>query len=481
MLGDLRTLVDAIRGPLAVRSSSLLEDALGRPFAGVYETKMTPNNQPDPSARFQRLTEAVKFVYASTFFGTARDYLRSTDCGIEDEKMAVIVQEVVGTAHGDRFYPTVSGVARSFNFYPVGDTRREDGVVHLALGLGKTIVEGGICYTYSPARPKAPPPFASPGDRMANSQKSFWAVNVGQPPPYDPIAETEYLVQADLAAADYDDTLRHIASTYVGASDRFSPGVGSDGPRVVDFAPLLVLEEYPVNRVVQSLLDLTNRAVGRDIEIEFAMTFPRERDAPPHVGFLQVRPMVVPEHVVALDDEELSAPDILVSSQQVMGNGVTDGVRDVVYLKPGTFATRHTRAIAAEVAQLNARLTSEQRPYLLIGFGRWGSIEPWLGVPVRWGQIAGAAAIVEVTRPDLWTDPSQGSHFFHNVSSFGVSYFFVPHESQPEIDWAWLDAQPAEAELEFVRLVRADEPFLVKVDGRSGRGAVWYPARDAGA
>jgi hypothetical protein len=479
MLGDLRALTDVVHTPLAVRSSSLLEDALHQPFAGVYETKMTPNNQPDGTTRFQRLVEAVKFVYASTYFKAAKDYRRGTRGSGGDEKMAVVIQEVLGQRHDVRFYPELSGVGRSFNFYPVGKAQREDGVVLLALGLGKTVVDGGVTYAYSPARPKAPPPFASPRDVVANTQKTFWAVNMGKPPTHDPIAEAEYLVSADLVAAEYDDTLRQLASTYLAESDRLVPGVGLDGPRVLDFAPLLVLESYPVNRVLRSLLGAFREAVGHEVEIEFAMTFPRDRGAVPQLGFLQVRPMVVSDQIVDLDPAELDSPAVLLASDQVMGNGIVDDIRDVVYVKPQTFETRHTKAIVSQIDKLNTELLAEDRPYLLIGFGRWGSADPWLGIPVKWGQICGARAIVEATRPELWVDASQGSHFFHNITSVQVSYFAVSHEARPGIDWKWLDERPAAAETEHLRLVRTEDPLLVKVDGRTGRGGVWHG--DAGS
>lgn len=472
ILGDLRTIAERVRHPLAIRSSSLLEDALRRPFAGVYETKMTPNNQPAPAARFQRLAEAVKYVYASTHFEAARDYRRATGYQNRQEKMAVVIQEVLGSPHGSRYYPEISGVARSFNFYPIAGAPREDGVVQLALGLGKTIVDGDLCYTYSPARPKAPPPFASTRDLLANTQKTFWAVNTGTSPPYDPIAETEYLVRGTLDDADYDDTLRYAASTYVAESDRVVPGVGADGPRVVNFAPMLALDTLPLNQVIRSLLDLSRDVVGRDVEIEFAMGVPRESGGRARLGFLQVRPMVVPEALVEIGDADLAAPGLLLASEHAMGNGTACGIGDVVYVKPDTFETRYTRTIAKQIAAFNRELMAEHRPYVLIGFGRWGSVDPWLGIPVQWGQIAGAASIVEVTRPDLWTEPSQGSHFFHNVSSFGVSYFSVSHERRPGIDWDWLGRQPLVAEMEYVRHVRPNEPVLVKVDGRTGRGVV---------
>jgi hypothetical protein len=351
-----------------------------------------------------------------------------------------------------------------------------EGVVLLALGLGKTIVDGGVSYAYSPARPKAPPPFASPKDVLANTQKSFWTVNVGKPPAHDPIVETEYLMTAGLAEAEYDDTLRHVASTYVAGSDRINPGVGVSGPRVVDFAPLLVLEAYPLNEVLRSLLRTCREAVGREVEIEFAMTFPAERGASPQLGFLQVRPMVVSDQVVDLDPAALASSSVLLASDQVMGNGIIEDIRDIVYVKPQAFETRYTKAIVSQLDRLNTKLLAEDRPYLLIGFGRWGSADPWLGIPVNWGQICGARAIVEATRPELWVDASQGSHFFHNITSFQVPYFAVSHEADPGIDWSWLDQQPAAAETEHVRLVRTDAPLSVKVDGRGGRGAVWREA-----
>ncbi len=476
MLGDLRALTDVVHTPLAVRSSSLLEDALQQPFAGVYETKMTPNNQPDANTRFRRLVEAVKFVYASTYFKAARDYRRGTRQSGGEEKMAVVIQEVLGRRFDARFYPELAGVGRSFNFYPLGKARREDGVVLLALGLGKTVVDGGVSYAYSPARPKAPPPFASPRDVLVKTQKSFWAVNMGKPPAFDPMAETEYLVSADLAAAEYDDTLRLLASTYLAESDRLVPGTGVDGPRVLDFAPLLVLETYPLNRVLQLLLASFREVVGHEVEIEFAVTFPRADGSVPQLGFLQVRPMVVSDQIVDLDPAELASSTVLLASDQVMGNGTVEGIHDIVYVRPETFDARHTKAIARQVDELNARLLAEDRPYLLIGFGRWGSADPWLGIPVKWGQICGARAIVEATRPGLQVDASQGSHFFHNITSFHVPYFAVVHDSRPGIDWHWLDQLTAVAETDHLRWVRTAEPLLVKVDGRSGRGGVWHEA-----
>jgi hypothetical protein len=478
ILGDLRAIVEEVRVPLAVRSSSRLEDALFRPFAGVFETKMTPNNQPEPGTRFQRLAESVKFVFASTFFRAARSYIRATRESLENEKMSVIIQEVVGNRYNDRYYPNLSGVGRSFNYYPQGGARREEGVVDLALGLGKTIVDGGTTYAYSPARPKAPPPYASTRDWMRLSQSTFWAVNMGRAPAFDPIAEAEYLVEAGLDAADYDGTLTHVASTYIPESDRISPGVGHRGPRVLDFAPLLSLDAFPVNRTVRRLLEVFARELETAVEIEFACTFPGGgKTDRARFGFLQVRPMVVTEGIVDIAPEEMEGPHVLLASDRVLGNGTVDTIRDVVYVKRGTFETRHTRGIATELEGLNEPLFRAGRPYLLIGFGRWGSIDPWLGIPVQWGQICGAKAIVETSLPQMRVDPSQGSHFFQNLSSFEVSYFTVGRETG--IRWERLDALPAEAETGFVRHVRLPGPLLVKVDGRSGRGLILTPPEAA--
>jgi len=480
VLGDLRALVEEVHTPLAIRSSSLLEDALFRPFAGVYATKMVPNNQPAADTRFLKLVEAIKFVYASTYFGNAKSYVRATERTSADEKMAVIIQEVVGERHGERFYPDVAGVGRSYNFFPAKGVDPKDGVVNLALGLGKTIVDGGASWIYTPTRPKAPPPFGSTRDILRLTQLDFWAVNMGKPPAYDPIAETEYLVQADLAAADYDDTLSGIASTYDAKRDRLVPGTGCEGPRAVDFSPLLSHGEIPLNAVIRELLSIGERALDEAVEIEFAMSLSDTATAEARFGFLQLRPMLVSEDEIELQEDELARPDLLLASDRVMGNGALETIHDVVYVRPERFESRFTPKIAAELDKLNRPLLEEGRPYLLLGFGRWGSSDPWLGIPVEWGQIAGARVIVESTLPGMDVEPSQGAHFFHNIISFEVLYLCVRHEedasgARRSINWDWLDRQPAVAETDLVRHVRLGKPLRIKVDGRSGHGAVWHP------
>jgi hypothetical protein len=481
VVADLEALVEHVRTPLAVRSSSLLEDDRYEPFAGVYQTKMTPNIQPERAARLRHLQEAIKFVYASTYFRAARNYIRATHKVLGNEKMGVIIQRAFGHHHGKRFYPEASGVGRSINFYPLGSVKPEEGVVNLVLGLGKTIMDGEVGWSYSPARPLSPPPFASAHDRLEGTQVRFWAVRMGPPRVPDPISETEYLVKSDISAAEEDGSLTFIASTLDAESHRLSPGTTATGPRVIDFAPLLVLEEYPLNEAVKTVMALCEQQMDSAVEIEFAVTFPRPHElGPARLALLQCRPMVVSHEEVDITGEELMKPNLLVASNHVMGNGTIDEIRDVIYCKPQSFEARYTRVMANQLEKMNRSLLEQGRPYLLIGFGRWGSSDPWLGIPVKWGQIAGAKVIIEATLPNMIIEPSQGSHFFHNITSFLVSYFYHFHGARPRINWRWLNTQTVEAETEFIRHVRLEHPLLVKVDGRCGRGGIWYRESDVG-
>ncbi len=472
-VGDLRALIACVHRPLAVRSSGLLEDALNHPFAGVYATKMIPNNQAAVGERFRRLCEAIKYVWASTFFQDAKNYMRTIDHPIREERMAIIIQEIVGDQFDKRFYPIVSGVVRSHNCYPTGPAAPEDGVVSLALGLGKTIVDGGVCWTYSPRFPKHGPPYCSTRDLVDNTQTRFWSVSM-EPAPYDPINEAEHLVQSELDVAEWDDVLRFTASTYDHNSDRLTIGTGVSGARVLTFGRILQLEDLPLNSVLVRLADCFKTSLGADVEIEFAATFDPRNGLPLRLGFLQVRPMMVAHDSVEILDEELHDQTALVVSNRVLGNGITRDVADIVYVKPSSFDSRNTTAIAGEIASFNTKLMDRNRPYLLIGFGRWGSSDPWLGIPSTWPQICGARAIVEATLPGIDVDASQGSHFFHNMTSFGISYFTVRHSDTPNINWGWLDRQQAVSETLFVRHVHLDRPLDIRVDGRRGRGIITH-------
>lgn len=472
LAGDLRALVETVHSPLAVRSSSLLEDAMFEPFASVYATKMVPNNQPSADARFKALARAIKFVYASTFFRGARNYMKATHHNTMDEKMAVVIQEVVGDRFGERFYPHLSGVMRSFNFYPTGHAAPEDGIVELALGLGRTIVDDGVSWAFSPAWPRAVPPFKSTGDMLKHSQTTFWAVNMDAHARWDPLNDVEYMDRWELGQAEYDGTIDFLASTYLPGDDRVVPGIGRGGPRVMNFAPILRGSALPLADCLARLKEVCEDTLGTMVEIEFAARLGRERPAPADLGFLQVRPMVVSEAEVDLSEEDLRGERVLLASGTVLGNGESTGIRDVVYIDPDRFDVMKSREIAADLEGINRDLVDRKRPYLLIGFGRWGTTDPLGGIPVDFGQISGAAAIAEVSTPELSSMMSQGSHFFHNVTSFRIFYFSVPHDGDLAIDWAWLRSRPAAAETPLVRHVALDEPLVVRVDGRSGRGVI---------
>jgi hypothetical protein len=472
VLGDLRALANQVHVPLAVRSSSLLEDAEQQPFAGIYATKMIPNNQYDADARFNKLVEAIKFVYASTFSASAKAYRRATGHDDEEEKMAVIIQELVGKRHQPRFYPELSGVARSLNYYPMGPAQPEEGVVSLALGLGKTIVDGGVCWSYSPGHPKVDPPFASVEELVHGTQTEFWAVNMGEAPAYEPLKETEYLVLENFTLAERDGALRYLASTYSPLSGRLYIGTVFDGPRVLTFAPLLVLEEIPFNSMVGDILQCCQAELGKPVEIEFAMTFEPHRFA-----FLQVRPMATSQDETLVGEEDMRGENVLVATETALGNGALDTIYDVVYTIPESFSLQHTRAVIPDLERINRGLLEAGRDALLIVLGRLGTTDPWLGIPINWAKISAAKAVVEATRQNVRVELSQGSHYFHNIVSLGVKYFNLPISSPHGIDWEWLAGQEAVEETPLLRHVRLSRPLLIKVDGRSRRGVIYKQAK----
>lgn len=471
-IGDLRGLIEKVKTPLAVRSSSLLEDAINHPFAGVYGTKMIPNNQPDADSRFRKLIEAIKFVYASCFFKEARDYIKITGKLQNEEKMAVIIQEVVGKKYDTLYYPTISGVGRTFNFYPFGHAKPEDGVLVLALGLGKTIVDGAKTWSVSPAYPNQPPPYNSTQDILRQTQTEFWSVNMGKPPAYDPLKETEYLIKNDLRQAEYDDTIKYIASTYQASNDKIIIGCGNPGPRVLNFAPLLRLDEIPFSDTISDIMDICKTEMNSDVEIEFAATIDDKKQM--RIGFLQVRKMKISDKSVQIDESELASPHMILSSNKIMGNGIIQSICDIVYIKPESFSAKHTPLIALEIAEINTKLTKENADYLLIGFGRWGSADPWLGVPVVWSQITNAKVLVEATLPDMDVDLSQGAHFFHNLTSFNIFSFSIHHAGSHKINFEWLNRQPAATESDFVRHVRLPKSLIIKADSKNSIGVICY-------
>ena len=474
LVGDLRALISQVHTPLAIRSSSMLEDAMFEPFASVYVTKMIPNNQFDTDFRFRRLVEAIKFIYASTYFKNAKNYIQATHHKTADEKMAVIIQEVVGARHDNRFYPHLSGVARSYNFYPLGYAKPGEGVVDLALGLGKIIVDDGIAWSYSPSYPQVNPPYNFIRELLKQTQTDFWAIHMSEPAVYDPIREAEYMKKYTLSDAESDGVLPLLVSTYKAEDDRIMIGASANGPRIVDFAPILKLDEIPLNDLIKTLLKASEDAIGSMAEIEFAVTLDERRGMPARFGFLQVRPMVVSHTLVDVSLAELMHEKVFVASESVLGNGLIDTIRDIVYVRPERFNLQHTESIAEELETINRDLVQAKIPYLLIGFGRWGSSDPQGGIPVNFGQISGAKVIVEATLPRMNLMLSQGSHFFHNITSFKILYFSVPHAGKYGIEWDWLQEQQVAAETQFIRHVKLPAPLLIKVDGRLGRGVIQH-------
>jgi Pyruvate phosphate dikinase, AMP/ATP-binding domain len=457
--------------PLAVRSSSLLEDSPYLPFAGIYETLMLPNNE-QLQVRLERLLAAIKHVFASTFSEHAKAYLEATPFRLEEEKMAVILQKIVGTTHGDRFYPDFSGVVRSHNFYPTGPMSSEDGIAAVALGLGRTVVEGSAYLSFSPRYPRHSLA-ASVEDMLNNSQHRFYALRLGAGDDRHP----EMAVQRfDLQTAEEDGTLAAVASTYSAENNAIYDGLSRAGPRVVSFSPILKHDLFPLARLLRLLTKLGSWGTSSDVEIEFAVNLSVPDGEPKEFGFLQMRPQAQADEMVDVDLSELEPDRILCSSESVLGSGKIHNLKDLVVVDYERFDRSRSQDAAQEVGRLNAKLVQDGTPYLLVGVGRWGSTDPWLGIPVTWDQIAGARVIVESGFRDFRVKPSQGTHFFHNLTSCNVGYFTVnPEAGDGLVDWSWLALQPSLQEGSFVRHIRLPEPVTVIMNGKKQEGVILKP------
>jgi hypothetical protein len=469
---QLKGALSILRNPLAVRPSSFLEDAHQRVFAGIFTSQMIPNSEPSDDVRYRRLSNSIKLAWASTFFSNAVISRRAAGLADDAEQMAVVIQEAVGERHDGRFYPTLSAVARSYNHYPVPGNKREDGVVSLALGLGKTISDGDHVWSYCPHRALAPPPFKSTGELLKFTQTGFWAINVGDPPPPNPLRETACLVRSGLGEAEADGTLSFLASTYDPVSDQLRSGIAGKGPRALTFAPLLESRSIPFTPLVESLLELACNVLNGEAEIEVAANLDRENGLPMEVGFLQVRPMLTPGERSPINAADLDAADVVVASDNCLGHGSRRDLTDVVYLRPQNFDRGATRMMASELDAVNRGLVEEGRHGIFIGLGRWGTTDDRFGVPVVWGQISAARVIVEATLPDTPTSLSHGTHFFHRLLSHQVLYMSVEHDGSGHIDWDWLDEQEAIWESRNVRHVRISAPLEVRIDCATRSGLI---------
>jgi hypothetical protein len=471
---NLKVFLAEVTYPLAVRSSSLLEDSQYQPFTGVYETFMLGNQSADPDMRLAELIDAIKRVYASTFSRHAKAYVRATPYRLEEEKMAVIVQQLVGTAHGQRFYPDFSGVVRSHNFYPVPPMMFADGIAAVALGLGRAVVDGGKCLTFCPRYPQNLLQFSSVDDMLANSQTEFWALELDGVPQGRPGHLHE--LRFGLEAAEADGTLPAVASTYSVDNQAVYDSVSRAGVRIVSFAPVLKHGMFPLAAILEMLVKAGEDALGIPVEIEFAVRLPERSGESADFGFLQIRPLTLSRDQQDLSLDNLDLGQLLCQSSKVLGNGRIENLNDVVVVDAQRFERSRSQEVAKAVAHFNGLLTAENRPYLLIGVGRWGSNDPWLGIPVEWDEISGARVIVEAGFHDFRVTPSQGSHFFQNLTAFQIGYFTVnPDAGEGSVDWEWLNDQPSVDEDGCVRHLHFDTPMRVVMNSRQSQGIIFKP------
>ncbi len=475
LLDDLIALFGVVHNPIAVRSSSLLEDSHYQPFAGVYKTYMIPNVA-DKLTMLRLIRSAIKAVYASVFYKDSKAYLTATQNLIDQEKMAIVLQEVVGTAydvtvHGQTstyFYPTLSGVARSLNFYPIGDERPEDGIANLAFGLGKYIVDGGLTLRVSPRHPHHILQLSTTEYALRETQRQFYALDLRNMAHNFEVDDAFNLKKINVKDAEENGSLRLIASTYDPYDRVIRDGFYPGGRKLITFANILQHDVFPLAQTIDQLLHVGRSEMGRPVEIEFAMNLEGDRA---NFFLLQIRPIVDCKNVVDEDLTRIGSDETIVSSNMALGNGLISDVCDVLYVKTSGYNAADNPAIAREIEKINRNLVEQGRSYILVGPGRWGSSDPWLGIPVKWPHISAARLIVECGLDSYRVDPSQGTHFFQNLTSFGVGYFTInPYCHEGSFDEAWLNDQPAEMETDFVRLVHRPAPFIIKMDGRHALG-----------
>ncbi|MBP5513882.1 MAG: phosphoenolpyruvate synthase [Bacteroidaceae bacterium] len=467
---DLMALLDVVQQPIAIRSSSLLEDSHYQPFAGIYSTYMIPYTD-DREKRLRMLVSAIKGVYASVFYRASKDYMAATQNVIDQEKMAVILQEVVGSQYGDRFYPHISGVARSINYYPIGDERAEDGVVSLALGLGKYIVDGGLSLRVCPAHPDKVLQTSEMEMALRETQTRFYALDLKNLSPDIAVDDGFNLLKLNVREADKDGSLSGLASTYDPYDQVIRDGIYEGGRKVITFCGVLQQGIFPLPQLLSLSIKYGQSEMRRPVEMELAVHLNADRTG--ELYLLQIRPMV--DNKMQLDEDICTIPDedALIRSHNAIGHGVVTDIQDVVYVKTEHYSSTNNPAIAEEIERINRTFLTEGRNYILVGPGRWGSSDPWLGVPVKWPAISAAKVIVEAGLRDYRVDPSQGTHFFQNLTSFGVAYFTVNDFLGDGIYREELMNQmPAVCETQHVRHVRFPEPLVVKVDGMKKEGII---------
>ncbi len=470
LLQGLRKYLKHVKTPLAVRSSSLLEDSHNQPFAGIYSTYMIPNNHESDEERLKQLCQAIKLVYASAFFNSAKSYIQATLHKAEEEKMAIVIQRVVGNKYDSRFYPIISGVVQSNNFYPLEPLKRNEPIVSLAFGLGKIVVEGGNVLSFSPNHPNVIPGFSSTEEIIANSQKKFYSLDLARKEIRFSNIEELTLNYLDITEAESDDTFVHVASVYDPSDDRIRDSVDREGMKVIMFAQILKYGQYPISNIMTKLVEIGQRGMGCPVEMEFAFAFNQNNNL--EIFILQIRPLLSIKQQIHVDiDENITKDNLVVFSTKAMGNGIKDSIYDLIVVKNSMFDRTKTLDIATEIGDLNKKLI--KIPYILLGPGRWGSNDRFLGIPVNWNHISGVKTMVETPIENIRIEPSHGSHFFHNVTSLGIPYLTVTDRSFKDfVNWSWLDQLPAVEEKRYIRHIKLDKPLTVKVDGRVGLGII---------
>ncbi len=474
LIEDLKAFLAVTEYPLAVRSSSLLEDSHYQPFAGIFDTHFLPNNASSFEGRLERLEAAIKYIYASVFLRNSKNYIEATGNRTEEEKMAIVLQKLVGQNHNGFFYPVISGIARSYNFYSVGRIKPEEGIAYVALGLGRTVVEGDNCLFFSPSNPQTLPQFSTTKDYLKKSQHEFFAVDMRNPDVFPEPGGEAGQIKLHMTEAEDHDVLKYIGSTYSADNDRIYSGVGRKGARIITFEPILKSKIFPLDEIINFLLQLGSSAMNVPVEMEFAAELNSDPGRSNEFQFLQIRPMAVE---TTLEDISLFDGDydnILCKSDQALSNGRMTNIKDIVYIRTDNFDRSNTVEIAEEVGQFNEFFKEEDIPYMLIGPGRWGTTDRWLGIPTQWRQISSAQVIVEAAYGDFVVDPSFGTHFFQNLITFQIGYMTVNKTDQNNfIDWDWLNSISAVKETKNIRYVHLPQPLHIYFDGRNGKAVVF--------
>jgi CheY-like chemotaxis protein len=475
VMADLEVLIRVFHKPLAIRSSSVLEDSHYQPFAGIYATYMIPYAD-DKCVMMRLLAESVKSVYASVFYKASKAYMEATSNMIDEEKMGIIIQEVCGTQYDNVYYPSISGVARSINFYPIELEKQGDGIAKIAFGLGKTTVEGGVTLRFSPKYPKKLLQLSSPDLALRETQKEFYALDLNPDSFKHSVDDGVNILKMPVSDAEKHSSLKFVASTYDYENEMIRHGMHYKGKRLITFANVLVHNTFPLAQILQTLLEVGQNEMNNPIEIEFAVDLDEPPGMPKIFYFLQIRPIVENNDVVTFNLDNIKEEETIIYSKSALGNGIIDDVCDFVYIKPESFDSAHSNKMAEAVEKLNRRFVEDGKPYILVGPGRWGSSDPWLGIPVKWSQISAARLIVEAGLKDYRIDPSQGTHFFQNLTSFRVGYFTInPFMGDGHFDLDFLNAQEAFYENEYLRHIRFSAPLVVKIDGKNNKGVVYKP------